>query len=180
MLELNTFSNWWNKFLWGSAQPIQTEEEPQSQIKEEEKQEMKSYFTIQELCASQVATNLHIDNTPSAQVVENLKRLIEFLNPLREAWGSPIRISSGYRCERLNNAVGGVNGSAHLTGNAVDMVAVNGKQTEFEQFVVNYLKTNNLKWDQCLREKSKTAQWLHLGLYDNIGRQRCQIKNLYA
>lgn len=180
MLELNTFSNWWNKFLWGAVQPIQPVEETQTVTTEEEKQEMKSYFTIEELCASQVAKNLHIDNTPPANIVENLKRLIEFLNPLREAWGSPIRINSGFRCDRLNTAVKGVNNSAHLTGNAVDMTPVNKKQTEFENFVVNYLKNHDLKWDQCLKEKSKTDQWLHLGLYDNTGKQRCQIKNLYV
>lgn len=46
---------------------------------------MKSYFTIQELYASQTARNLHIDNTPNEQVKKNLERMIEFLNPLREA-----------------------------------------------------------------------------------------------
>ena len=77
---------------------------------------MKSYFTIEELCKSTTATQLHIDNTPSQQVKENLSKLIEFLNPLREAWGSPIKVTSGYRSYQLNKRVGGSSTSAHLKG----------------------------------------------------------------
>lgn len=99
----------------------------------------KSYFTIQELCKSNTADVLHIDNTPSDMVKKNLSRMIDFLNPLREAWGSPIRINSGYRCPKLNTAVGGSKTSAHLKGNAVDLFPVNGNMKEFKQFVVKYL-----------------------------------------
>ncbi len=171
------FCTWWNNFLWGGCKTIDVVEDSEDQkITEETKMENKSYFTIKELCASQTANNLHIDNTPSETIKKNLTRLIEFLNPLREAWGSPIRISSGYRCQELNKAIGGVATSAHLTGNAVDMVPVNGKQDEFEKFMVSYLQDKT--WDQCLKEQSKTARWVHFGLYNNVGQQRKQIKSL--
>ena len=58
----------------------------------------KQYFTIDELVYSDTAKKYKIDNTPNAMVLKNLKELIDFLNPLREAWGSSIRINSGYRC----------------------------------------------------------------------------------
>ena len=106
---------------------------------------MKTYFTIEELCKSNVAEQQEIDNTPPENIQENLKKLIEFLNPLREAWGSAIRINSGYRCPELNQAVGGVATSAHCEGWAVDMYPINKKFTKFKQFIVDYLKDKSAK-----------------------------------
>ena len=100
---------------------------------------MKQYFTIKELCHSDTAKAKHIDNTPTKEAESNLIRLIDFLNPLREKWGSGIRINSGYRCPALNKAVGGAATSAHLTGNAVDMYPVNNKFDEFCKFILAYL-----------------------------------------
>lgn len=133
---------------------------------------MKSYFTIEELCKSDVAEQQNIDNTPLENIQENLKKLIEFLNPLREAWGSAIRINSGYRCPELNQAVGGVATSAHCEGWAVDMYPINKKFTKFKQFIVDYLKDKT--FDQAIIEKSGHSQWIHLGLWSR-GRQRKQI-----
>ena len=69
---------------------------------------MKQYFTTQELCHSDTAVAKHIDNTPTKEVESNLKRLIDFLNPLREIWGSGIRSNYGYRCFALHKVVRGV------------------------------------------------------------------------
>lgn len=139
---------------------------------------MKNYFTIEELCQSNTAKAKRIDNTPTQKIKENLSKLIEFLNPLREAWGSPINISSGYRCPQLNKAVGGSTTSAHLNGFAADLLPANGKMKEFKRFVADYLKKSNRPWDQCLLEKSAFAEWVHIGLYNNSGQQRKQIKDL--
>ena len=133
---------------------------------------MKSYFTIEELSKSDVAEQQEIDNTPPDNIKANLKKLIEFLNPLREAWGSAIRINSGYRCPELNQAVGGVATSAHCEGWAVDMYPINKQFTKFKQFIVDYLKDKN--FDQAIIEKSGTSKWIHLGLWSK-GRQRKQI-----
>ena len=66
------------------------------------------YFTIDELCHSDTAIALGIDNTPNQEVKEHLVQLIEeLLDPLREAWGSPIKVNSGYRCAKLNRATKG-------------------------------------------------------------------------
>lgn len=125
----------------------------------------KSYFTIKELTYSKTAINRGIVNTPDKDVEANLLRLIEFLNPLREAWGKPIVVNSGYRCKELNRIVGGVATSAHLTGNAVDIRI----QPGLKKFLIDYLKDK--KFDQCIDENN----WIHLGLFDNKGRQRRQI-----
>lgn len=140
---------------------------------------MSKYFTLQELLRSDTATKKKIDNTPSWEIVANLHRLASFLDNMREAWGSGIRVSSGYRCPALNAAVGGVSNSAHQYGNAVDIVPVNGKMAEFEAFLKRWLKGK--KWDQCIWESSKSGgRWVHFGLYSNKGEQRCKMFGLVA
>ena len=139
---------------------------------------MNNYFTIKELVYSATAEKLKINNKPTKEIETNLKELIDFLNPLREAWGSPIIVSSGYRCPELNKAIGGVVNSAHQYGFAVDLIPANGKMEAFKKFVVNYLIDNNCFWDQLLREKKASTEWVHLGLYSNDGQQRKQIKDI--
>ena len=134
----------------------------------------KSYFTIDEMVASPTAKKLKIDNTPSEEVKKHLQELIDFMNPLREAWGSGIRISSGYRCKKLNSAVNGSPTSVHQIGYACDTSPMNGKMKEYKKFVQNYLKDK--KFDQCLIEKSGSTEWVHIGLYNNAHQQRKQIK----
>lgn len=88
------------------------------------------YFTIAELCASATATAKRIDNTPTPGIAQNLERLVaNILDPLREAWGSPVDVTSGYRCPELNKAVGGVRNSQHMTGQAAD-IRIYSRDTE--------------------------------------------------
>ena len=132
------------------------------------------YFTIEELCQSETAEELKINNTPSDLIIERLKILIDtLLDPLREAWGSPIIINSGYRCPVLNKAVGGSKTSSHMSGWAVDMKPKNGKMDEFKSFVVKFLQTRF--WDQCILEKSGNVEWVHLSLYNSSNKQRKMV-----
>ena len=58
----------------------------------------------------------------------NLEALVnEVLDPLREAYGKPIVVNSGYRCPKHNKEVGGVNGSQHMKGEAADISPVHGE-----------------------------------------------------
>ena len=83
-----------------------------------------SYFTISELTASATAQREGIDNCPPASAYHLLHVLIEqLLDPIREAWGAPILVSSGYRCKELNALVGGAKNSHHLLGCAADITA---------------------------------------------------------
>ena len=132
------------------------------------------YFTIEELCQSETADKLKIDNTPSEEIKKNLETLVDcLLDPLREAWGSPIIINSGYRCPVLNKAVGGSKTSSHMSGWSVDIRPKNGKMEKFKRFVVDFIKTRF--WDQCILEKSGDVEWVHLSLYNNSGKQRKMI-----
>lgn len=136
------------------------------------------YFTLAELLRSDTAKKKNIDNTPSWDVVEHLGELVEqFLDPLRAAYGMPIRVSSGYRCEKLNKAVGGAATSVHMLGYAADL-QVSGSFNKFRDFVVEWAKKTGAKFDQILVESDKKtgAKWIHVGLYNNSGQQRGQIK----
>ena len=83
------------------------------------------YFTLPELTHSATALRLGLDNTPSPWATANLEYLVQnLLDPLREAFGKPIVVNSGYRCHELNEAVGGVDGSYHLKGLAADIRAL--------------------------------------------------------
>lgn len=116
------------------------------------------YFSIEEMTKSDTAKAKGIDNTPSQEVIDNLTKLIEaILDPLREWYGSVIYINSGYRCEALNKAVGGVSNSFHLYGQGADITA--GSREENEK-LFTYIKDNlpftELGWE------GKGA-WIHIG-----------------
>ena len=136
----------------------------------------KSYFTIDELCKSETAKKYGIDNTPNPIIVSHLQQLINFLNPLREAWGSAIKVTSGYRCEKLNKFVGGSKTSSHMIGYGIDLIPANGKMDEFKKFIVDYMKTR--MFDQCIIEKSGKTEWIHIGLYNLKDQQRRMIFNI--
>lgn len=134
---------------------------------------MKNYFTVQELINSSKAKENNIDNTPSYTIKVHLNELIySLLNPIRELWGSPVLISSGYRCPKLNKLVNGSSTSAHMTGYAADLVPANGKRAEFIKFVQDLLRNNDIPFDQCINEYDR---WCHVGLKNSSGKQRRQI-----
>lgn len=141
---------------------------------------MSKYFRLEEFLKSDTAVRKRIENLPSWEVVNNLNRLADFLDEMREAWGSGIRINSGFRCPQLNVAVGGVSGSAHQYGNAVDLVPVNGKMAEFEAFLKKWLVGKG--FDECLWERnSRTgSKWVHFSLFSNRGEQRCKMFGMTA
>ena len=135
-----------------------------------------TYFTINEMIASDTAKVKGIDNSPTTGVRANLVALIEtLLDPLREAWKSPIKVTSGYRCSILNRAVGGSTTSAHLYGCAADIVPINGKIAEFKAFCRGYFGSRRHLYDQVILEQSKGSEWVHIGLKTQDGRKRGQL-----
>lgn len=79
-------------------------------------------FTLEEMTSSSVAESYHINNTPSEKQVANLKRLCEdILQPIRDKWGYPITVTSGYRCVRVNTIVKGAKNSQHVLAEAADI-----------------------------------------------------------
>lgn len=118
------------------------------------------YFTLKELTRSVTAKNKGIDNTPGEVEKNNLIALVEnVLDPLREAWGQPIIITSGYRCPALNRAVGGAAASQHVKGEAADIRTVSDT-VEDNKALYELIKILNLPIDQCINEYG--YDWIHV------------------
>ena len=130
------------------------------------------YFSLGEMTKSDTARRLGIDNTPSDNIKKNLTLFIEkVLDPIREDWGSPIIVSSGYRCPELNKAVGGVKTSGHMYGYCADL-QVKGDLRKFSNFVIEWMKEHHMKYDQIIWEKSGNVTWLHFCWIGKDGKQR--------
>lgn len=134
---------------------------------------MAKYFNLEEFLTSSTARQKSIENLPSWDVIDHLKELASFLDQLREDWGSGIKVTSGFRNDKLNSAVGGVGSSVHMIGYAADIVPTNGKFKEFAQFIEQWAKTKS--FDQIIIEKSKKSQWIHIGLFNNKHQQRKMV-----
>lgn len=103
-------------------------------------------FSYREFERSSVADHCGIANAiTSFEVRDSIKALVEnVLQPLRDAWGKPLKINSGYRCPELNRAVGGVDSSQHLLGEAADVAC--GDPLE----LAGLAKKLNLPYDQMI------------------------------
>lgn len=130
------------------------------------------YFTIDEMVRSETARKLRINNSPSEKIEFNLREFIEtILDPLREDWGSPIYVNSGYRCPRLNSAVGGARYSGHMYGWCADL-RVKGNIREFAEFIKRWMLKNGYSWDEIIFERSGSSEWVHFAWKGYGGRQR--------
>lgn len=113
-------------------------------------------FTLNELIYSATAEANKIDNRPSVPVISNLRALCtNVLQPLRNALGCPIVITSGFRCAVLNKKVGGASNSGHLTGRCAD-IHVNGMSAKD---LYNFIKKSGVKYRQCILENNS---WVHV------------------
>ena len=131
------------------------------------------YFTFDELIHSDTADRLGIDNTPTSEAVSNINDLVtNVLDNLRDGWGRPIIVTSGYRCNELNVAVGGTCNSQHLKGQAADIVS--DDFDAFRGFVRRWCKDN--EFDQCIFEHSGNSEWIHISYVE--GRNRRQVLDL--
>lgn len=116
------------------------------------------YFTIKELCESSTAKEHKINNSPNSVIKRHLTLLVKFiLDPLREKYGKPITVSSGYRCEELNELVGGAKNSQHKKGLAADITT--GSISENKKLFDLIIKLN-LPFDQLINENN--YKWIHV------------------
>ena len=125
-------------------------------------------FSYEELTNSATAKRLGINNTPNEEERAKLKRLaVEILQPIRDAWKAPLIVTSGFRCEALNKAVGGAKNSQHKFGEAADFKATklvdNGK---LYRLIQNMVAKGQITAGQILWEygNSKYPQWIHISL----------------
>jgi len=121
------------------------------------------YFTFDEFTRSTTAERLKIDNSiPNNAIKSNIEYLCQYLlDPLREAYGKPIYISSGYRCPELNRAVKGASNSYHTTGLAADIYVKGASNITLVPIIVKIGR-----YDQIILEKGSInlPQWIHVGI----------------
>lgn len=128
------------------------------------------YFSLSEFLNSATAKRLGIDNTPSFDIVDNLNKLADYLDIIREKVGKPILISSGFRCPVLNKAVGGVSNSQHQKGLAADLICADMESLE------KVLRETG-GFDQLIKEHHKGSKsfWYHVSVAPRNGKPRQQI-----
>lgn len=151
-------------------------------------------FTLEDMIYSETAKAKKINNKPSALYKKILKHTCQYLlEPLRKLLNEKyttynkkkvkqviLKITSGYRCEKLNIAIGGSNTSQHLKGEAADIVAVviytNGVKVEIPfntlyEDIKQWVKDKKLSVDQCIQEKAGNATWVHVS-HSNAGKTK--------
>ena len=129
---------------------------------------MGKYFTIAEMVRSETADRRAIDNRLPKALICNVNGLIDnVLDPLREAYGKPVTVTSGYRCESLNKAVGGSKTSEHMKGMAADIVGTPNTKSENRRLFY-LIQELGLPFTQLIDEKN--FSWVHVS-YDS-----CNVK----
>ncbi len=115
----------------------------------------------QNISLSELTTTTHpFPNQPNQEELANLKMVAFALQQVRSHFGKPVTVSSAFRSEKVNQAVGGVSNSAHRLGYAADFTV---KDTSIEE-VFNWIKSTSMPWDQLIDEKKDGKHWLHLSV----------------
>ena len=122
-------------------------------------------FNLSEFTKSDTAQRLKLNNTPNPSQAENLRRLcIHVLQPLREHFNKPVKITSGFRSPAVNRAVGGATNSQHSKGEAADFVIDGVPNTR----AIDYIR-NNLNFDQLILYKNG---WIHVSYCQGNNRKQ--------
>ena len=133
------------------------------------------HFTLEELIASPTATRKNISEQfkPSDAIIQNLKKLcVNSLEDIRDLFNSPITITSGFRCNRLNREIGSVSKSQHTEGKAADF-RINGYNIEE---IYLRIKNSRIDYDQLIQEFDS---WVHISYNGDKNRKQCfrAVKN---
>ena len=128
-----------------------------------------AHFALSEFTRSESAKREGLDNTPTAEHLENLKTLCEkVLEPIRLKYGS-INISSGYRGKMLNHFIGGSVSSDHCLGRAADIDMDDSGSGVTNKEIFDYIK-DNLEFDQVINEFNYS--WVHVGYRQGANRKQ--------
>lgn len=133
-----------------------------------------SHFKLKEMVFSFQAKKHGIKNHPSDEEVKSLRNLcVKVLQPLRDFYGKPIVVSSGFRSRRLNHIVGGSPTSQHTRGEAADLLFPGmSVAIDWMHFIIHHCP-----YDQLILEHNRRtgAQWLHVSCCIDESKNRKQI-----
>jgi zinc D-Ala-D-Ala carboxypeptidase len=138
--------------------------------------QLSEHLSLAEVTRSETAKRRGISNMPIEAHIANFKLLAEkVFEPIRNHFGKPIHISSGYRSAALNKAIGGAASSQHCSGEAIDIDMDGHAGGVTNKMVFDYIK-DNLEFDQLIWEFGTDANpdWVHVS-YESTGKQRKQI-----
>jgi len=125
---------------------------------------LSAHFTLDELTQSQSAARQNINNTPSPDIITNLKTLTSYLERVRKTLGRPIQISSGYRSPAVNKVIGGALNSSHIYGYAADFTSP-GFGSPLE--VCKAIQKSGIEFDQLIYE----YRWVHFSCDPRMRKQ---------
>jgi zinc D-Ala-D-Ala carboxypeptidase len=139
-------------------------------------------LNLAEITRSDTAKRQGIDNTPTAEHLENFKLLADkVFEPIREHFKTPIFISSGYRSKALNDFIKGRANSQHCKGQAIDidMDGSNGEVTN--RMVFDFIK-NKLDFDQLIAEfpENSNPAWIHVSYIKSGNRKQILVAKRIA
>lgn len=118
-------------------------------------------FTLEEFVDSPTAKRLGINNNPGKEQINNLKKLCQtILQPIRNEFGQVITVTSGYRSELLNRAVGGSKTSQHLKGEAADIICYDNKR--LWELITSMINKGVIRVGQLINERN--LSWIHISL----------------
>ena len=139
------------------------------------KSNLSEHFTYRELTYSSTSNKHKIDNTPNEKQIQNLIRLCQtVLEPIRIKYGKPIIVTSGFRCDELNELVNGSKTSYHKEGLAVDIKCDDNKA--LFNLIKKMIQSKEISVDQLIDEKK--LSWIHIGIKENQQENRNQILKL--
>jgi zinc D-Ala-D-Ala carboxypeptidase len=132
------------------------------------------HITYDESVHSNKAEAMHLNNVPGSVEIAKMKLLAcRVFEPLREYMNEPINVDSFYRCIPVNRAVGGVDSSQHVKGEAID-ICCTGKN----MIMFNWIK-ENLDFDQLIREfgTDQEPDWIHVS-FKEFGNRKQVYKSI--
>jgi len=132
------------------------------------KKQISENFTFEEMCHSNTAKARNIENTPDASQAENLRKLVvRLLQPLRDIFGLPMIVNSGFRSNETNKTVGGVANSQHTKGQAADISVKEPRK------LLSELLKSGLAFDQAILYDDGRNRFLHISY--NSANNRKQV-----
>ena len=126
-------------------------------------------FTLSELCKSNTANRMGLNNHATPEIINNLQLLtIKILQPIRDKLGA-IRVTSGFRCSKLNRAIKGSKNSAHVRGEASDIIIVRDGKMD-NKLIFDAVLELNLEFDQMIWEFG--GKWIHISYVKEKNRKQ--------
>lgn len=130
-------------------------------------------FSLAEMIKSQTALRKGINNTPEQDEIDKLRALCEnVLQPVRDHFGKPVTVNSGFRCLQLNRAIGSKDTSQHRKGEAADIEIAGVPNKELAEWI-----RDNLEFDQLILEfysdDDPAAGWVHVSYIEQGRRKQC-------